>query len=50
VTFGLNALYGRKKQNRSILWVGDWDPSNTKALMNYTILKGYHIDSWEFGK
>ncbi|XP_059441700.1 heparanase-like protein 1 [Corylus avellana] len=49
VTFGLNALYGRKKQNKSTLWVGDWDPSNARALMNYTILKGYHIDSWEFG-
>ncbi|XP_062170245.1 heparanase-like protein 1 [Alnus glutinosa] len=49
VTFGLNALYGRKKQDTSILWVGDWDPSNTNALMNYTISKGYHIDSWEFG-
>jgi hypothetical protein len=50
VTIGLNALYGREKHDKRMFWVGDWDPSNTQALMNYTILKGYHIDSWEFGK
>ncbi|GMY15553.1 heparanase-like protein 1 isoform X1 [Fagus crenata] len=47
MTFGLNALYG--KHNQSTLWLGDWDPSNTEALMKYTISKGYHVDSWEFG-
>ncbi|KAF5477105.1 hypothetical protein F2P56_003779 [Juglans regia] len=48
VTFGLNALYGRHKIKRGV-WGGDWDPSNTKDLMAYTISKGYQIDSWEFG-
>ncbi|KAL4633565.1 hypothetical protein ACB092_04G131800 [Castanea dentata] len=47
VTFGLNALNGR--HNQGILWLGDWDPSNAEALIKYTISKGYHIDSWEFG-
>ncbi|XP_038997203.1 heparanase-like protein 1 [Hibiscus syriacus] len=48
VTFGLNALHGRHKIKRS-LWGGDWDSSNAQDFLKYTISKGYHIDSWEFG-
>ncbi|KAK8993962.1 hypothetical protein V6N11_008173 [Hibiscus sabdariffa] len=48
VTFGLNALHGRHKVKRS-LWGGDWDSSNAQEFLKYTISKGYHIDSWEFG-
>lgn len=31
-------------------WEGDWNYSNTEALIQYTIEKNYQIDSWEFGK
>ncbi|XP_038687776.1 heparanase-like protein 1 isoform X2 [Tripterygium wilfordii] len=48
VTFGLNALYGRH-QIRPKDWGGAWDSSNTYDFMNYTVSKGYQIDSWEFG-
>ncbi|CAL0325768.1 unnamed protein product [Lupinus luteus] len=48
VTFGLNALYGRNKLSETV-WGGDWDPSNAKDLINYTISKRYKVDSWEFG-
>ncbi|MED6221114.1 hypothetical protein PIB30_051253 [Stylosanthes scabra] len=48
LTFGLNALNGRHKTKHST-WVGDWDPTNAHDLINYTISKGYNIDSWEFG-
>jgi heparanase 1 len=48
VTFGLNALYGRRKI-KGITWGGDWDSSNAENLMKYTLSKGYQIDSWEFG-
>ncbi|KAJ0105760.1 hypothetical protein Patl1_18834 [Pistacia atlantica] len=48
VTFGLNALYGRHQIKKGV-WGGAWDPSNARDFMKYTILKGYHIDSWEFG-
>ncbi|KNA19695.1 hypothetical protein SOVF_059260 [Spinacia oleracea] len=48
VTFGINALYGRKKSKNSV-WIGPWDSSNAYDFMKYTISKGYHIDSWEFG-
>ncbi|KAM7269724.1 hypothetical protein ACFE04_025221 [Oxalis oulophora] len=48
VTFGLNALYGRH-QIRKGVWGGDWDPTNARDFMKYTISKGYKIDSWEFG-
>lgn len=48
LTFGLNALYGRRK-SQSTDWVGSWDPSNAIDLIKYTISKGYNIDSWEFG-
>ncbi|MED6206042.1 hypothetical protein PIB30_023258 [Stylosanthes scabra] len=48
VTFGLNALNGRHKTKHST-WVGDWDSTNAHDLINYTISKGYKIDSWEFG-
>ncbi|XVF60283.1 hypothetical protein PTKIN_Ptkin08bG0032900 [Pterospermum kingtungense] len=50
VTFGLNALIRRKKSNiEKGLWVGDWQSQNAREFMNYTISKGYKIDSYEFG-
>lgn len=48
VTFGLNALYGREKL-RGNAWGGEWDHTNTQDFMNYTVSKGYAVDSWEFG-
>nr|DAD34985.1 TPA_asm: hypothetical protein HUJ06_005625 [Nelumbo nucifera] len=48
VTFGLNALYGRHEIRRGV-WGGAWDTSNAQSFMEYTISKGYQIDSWEFG-
>ncbi|KAL8118152.1 hypothetical protein AgCh_015886 [Apium graveolens] len=48
MTFGLNALYGRHKISHRE-WEGDWNSSNAHAFMNFTISKGYQIDSWEFG-
>ncbi|GAV74542.1 Glyco_hydro_79n domain-containing protein [Cephalotus follicularis] len=50
MTFGLNALYGRKRsKDDNSHWVGNWNPRNAHDLMNYTISKGYKIDSYEFG-
>ncbi|XVF43098.1 hypothetical protein PTKIN_Ptkin02bG0012900 [Pterospermum kingtungense] len=50
ITFGLNALIGRKKSNIGKgLWVGDWKSQNAREFMNYSISKGYKIDSYEFG-
>ncbi|KAI0501492.1 hypothetical protein KFK09_016437 [Dendrobium nobile] len=49
LTFGLNALYGRAKIQSTSLYVGDWDSTNARELINYTISKNYKIDSWEFG-
>lgn len=48
VTFGLNALHGRRNMKQGP-WGGDWDSSNTKDFIEYTISKGQKIDSWEFG-
>lgn len=48
MTFGLNALYGRH-QIRKGVWGGAWDSSNARDFMNYTVSKGYKIDSWEYG-
>lgn len=48
ITFGLNALRGRH-QIRQGVWGGDWNSSNTQDFINFTISKGYQIDSWEFG-
>ena len=51
ITFGLNALIGRhKKSDTHNAWTGDWDSTNAYDLINYTVSKGYKIDSWEFGK
>ncbi|XP_051147648.1 heparanase-like protein 1 [Andrographis paniculata] len=47
-TFGLNALYGRRRSQNKV-WEGEWDPSNARDFIKYTISKGYRIDSWEFG-
>ncbi|KAI9168845.1 hypothetical protein LWI28_002699 [Acer negundo] len=50
VTFGLNALYGRKKsKSDDTLWVGNWNAQNARDLMNYTVSKGYKIESYELG-
>ncbi|GLT27586.1 hypothetical protein SLA2020_025730 [Shorea laevis] len=50
LTFGLNALYGRKESKTSKgLWVGDWNPRNARDLMAYTAEKGYKIDGYELG-
>ncbi|GMI94491.1 glucuronidase 1 [Hibiscus trionum] len=50
LTFGLNALFGRNEsQTEKGLWIGDWQPQNTKDFMQYTISKGYKVDSYEFG-
>ncbi|XP_022151072.1 heparanase-like protein 2, partial [Momordica charantia] len=50
ITFGLNALMGKKPANDgSINWVGDWDPRNARDFIKYTASKGYKIDSYELG-
>ncbi|OMO71980.1 Glycoside hydrolase, family 79 [Corchorus olitorius] len=50
VTFGLNALIGKKESmTEKGLWVGDWDSQNARDLIDYTVSKGYQIDSYEFG-
>ncbi|KAK6133641.1 hypothetical protein DH2020_032551 [Rehmannia glutinosa] len=50
ITFGLNALTGRKKSNKNdILMVGNWNPKNALDFMKYTASKGYKIDSYELG-
>lgn len=48
VIFGLNALTGRtiKSDNSA---VGNWDYTNAKSLMRYTVKKGYKIHGWELG-
>lgn len=48
VTFGLNALNGRRYASKSV-WVGKWNSSNAREFIRYTLSKGYLIDSWEFG-
>nr|GEY33284.1 heparanase-like protein 1 [Tanacetum cinerariifolium] len=48
VTFGLNALYGRHHINKGV-WGGNWNSSNTRDFIKYTVSKGYEIHSWEFG-
>ncbi|KAA8541005.1 hypothetical protein F0562_024857 [Nyssa sinensis] len=48
VTFGLNALHGRHQIKKGV-WGGNWDSSNAHDFIEYTVSKGYQIDSWEFG-
>ncbi|KAL8122291.1 hypothetical protein AgCh_018876 [Apium graveolens] len=50
VTFSLNALRGRKLEKKnSTLWIGNWNKLNAQQFMEYTISKGYRIDSYELG-
>ncbi|XP_038707249.1 heparanase-like protein 2 [Tripterygium wilfordii] len=50
ITFGLNVLYGKQKdKNDKTLWIGEWNAKNSRDLMNYTISRGYKIDSYELG-
>jgi heparanase 1 len=48
ITFGLNALDGRHNVQRSF-WAGKWNSTNAYDFVNYTISKGYPVDSCEFG-
>ncbi|XP_074583370.1 heparanase-like protein 2 [Curcuma longa] len=48
MTFGLNALYGRHLAQRN-QWVGAWNSTNARDFIEYSISKGYNVDSWEFG-
>ncbi|XP_043705072.1 heparanase-like protein 2 [Telopea speciosissima] len=49
VTFGLNALFGRRKLSDDGLYGDNWNPQNARDLIQYTIFKGYNVDSWELG-
>ncbi|XP_042516627.1 heparanase-like protein 2 [Macadamia integrifolia] len=49
ITFGLNALFGRRKLTADGLYGGNWNPSNARDLIKHTISKGYNVDSWELG-
>ncbi|XP_008805083.2 heparanase-like protein 2 [Phoenix dactylifera] len=49
ITFGLNALAGRRKAPEGNLYIGDWDSANARKLIRYSVLKNYKIESWEFG-
>ncbi|KAJ9460730.1 Heparanase-like protein 2 [Diplonema papillatum] len=45
LVFGISANYGRAASP-----TGDWDPSNARALMKYTVEKGWdHIYAFEYG-
>ncbi|WOK99658.1 heparanase-like protein 1 [Canna indica] len=48
ITFGLNALIGRRRGNKGT-WTGDWNSTNARDFIEYTISQGYQVDSWEFG-
>lgn len=50
----MNALIGKNKPELSpkgdnITWTGDWDSQNARDLIEYTVSKGYKIDSYELG-
>ena len=49
MTYGLNALSGRRPLGGGA-WGGRWDSSNSRELVNYTVSKGYPVDSWELGQ
>ncbi|XP_064958196.1 heparanase-like protein 1 [Musa acuminata AAA Group] len=50
ISFGLNALAGRSKSNSSgNLYEGQWDPTNARDFIKYTLSKNYTIESWELG-
>ncbi|RRT51986.1 hypothetical protein B296_00032566 [Ensete ventricosum] len=48
ITFGLNALNGRHPVHNG-MWVGNWNSTNARDFIKYTISRGYPVDSWEFG-
>lgn len=48
LTFGLNALYGRHPIRKGV-WGGAWNSSNAQSFIEYTVVRGYPVDSWEFG-
>ncbi|XP_010936395.2 heparanase-like protein 2 [Elaeis guineensis] len=49
LTFGLNALAGRKKAPEGNSYVGDWNTTNARQFIEYTVLKNYKVESWELG-
>ncbi|KAG1341993.1 putative Heparanase-like protein 2 [Cocos nucifera] len=49
LTFGLNALAGRRKAPQGNNHIGDWNTTNARQFIEYTVLKNYKIESWELG-
>ncbi|KAJ4827861.1 hypothetical protein Tsubulata_020343 [Turnera subulata] len=49
LSFGLNALIGKRKAKDSSLYEGDWNPQNARDFMAYTASKGYKIEAYELG-
>ncbi|KAF5202428.1 Heparanase-like protein [Thalictrum thalictroides] len=49
LAFGLNALIGRNYSSDDDQYVGDWYTRNARDLIEYTVSKGYSVDSWELG-
>ncbi|KAL8035442.1 hypothetical protein ABFX02_12G097000 [Erythranthe guttata] len=50
ITFGLNALIGRKQSSQdNSLMTGKWNHKNAHDFMKYTASKGFKIDSYELG-
>jgi heparanase len=48
LVFGLSGLRGRT-QVEGKQWTGEWDPSNARALLNYTKSAGLPVYAWELG-
>ncbi|GAQ84311.1 Glycoside hydrolase family 79 protein [Klebsormidium nitens] len=48
LVFGLNGLYGRNRTGW-YTYEGDWDPSNARAFLEYSIRKGYDLMGVELG-
>lgn len=48
LVFGLSGLRGRT-QVQGKQWAGQWDPSNARALLNYTKGAGLPVYAWELG-
>lgn len=48
LVFGLNELVGRTHVEGT-KWTGDWNPSNAKALIQYTKDQDLPIFGWELG-
>nr|GEZ14665.1 hypothetical protein [Tanacetum cinerariifolium] len=48
VLYNVGGFSGPCRPHMKGVWGGDWNSTNARDFIKYSVSKGYQIDSWEF--